>query len=207
MSTLSIALCGNETVEAILREKLTQYYPAEEWQLTSRSIPLPPKPSEPELYASPMLERTKQHASLVHATTQGANLGIAFEYGVIRTAVVVNLAGLDLLEMSLEEIGSSEVRQKIQTAQKEAERDSPRFAQVSVASVVNAQGDVFGCMTVDLGESTKVIFHWGEGSVTHEPEYVDVGNIIPNHGAFVRAVGGALLEYHAILCDAPSSKN
>jgi hypothetical protein len=206
---LTIALCGNEAIESMMRRSLTLQGVQDSWEVASVDSQAPSQ-KEPDLYATPMLARTKLRAERVLSQHKSASLGAAFEYGVIRIATVVNLIDLNILEMSLEELHSPEFKAEMKRRNAEAERLAPRFESISVASIVDKKGKVFDCMTVGDADALSVSFHWIRG-VNHvtasDPALVSVGKRIRNPVPFVTAVRSTLLVYYQLLCNVPQTKN
>jgi hypothetical protein len=204
----TVALCGNEVVERILSKSLELHDSRREWQVVASAINVLPQ-KEPDLYAAPMLARTKQRAERVF-TQYGAAVGIAFEHGVIKVATVVNLVDLNILEMSSEDIQSPAVVAEIKRRDAEAKRLAPSFASISVATVVDTDGVVFECMTIDGENGTRVSFSWTDEQScisTCEPDLVSIEKRIQNPTPFVSACGDALLEYYRLLEGIPATKN
>jgi|GEM_PF-5257491 len=108
----SIALSGNEALDAIVRAALSARSGHTGWSLITKHTLVSPQ-AEPDVFASPMIERTKQRAQEALENTPGASLGIAFVHGTIRVAAVVNLINLHILDMSPEELQSPKFREEI----------------------------------------------------------------------------------------------
>ncbi len=205
--SIFVAVCGNEAVAELLENKLQVHYPKGQWKLASYDIYVPKRIST-DLYAHPMSERTETRASQVLTQVPESTIAVAFESGIVQTAMgVVNLVDMDVLEMSPEELDSPEVKKEIRRRSLEAVKASPRFATISVASVVDAQGKIFGCMVFEVEEEPHVVFHWGEGNGTIEPALVEVGDRIPNPAPFVQAVSDVLLTYHKSAVELPTMTN